>query len=214
MKIENGSSSALYRFSLVLPDKTIICRATNHPLANCEVGGLVTAFRPTNDPYCCVMPVKVTGIGDKGEIITLTPIGKPQKVQRRIFPRAKVESGISLKLQFRGSPGWYQSKKVNDISANGLGMTMYSRKPILAGQRVELEMVFELTTRRHRVNASGEVVYSTLQNEGMREFVVGIKFTNISDLDQTMLIEYVEEELKRQQPKKAPAKPKNRKKAS
>jgi len=142
------------------------------------------------------MPAKINLIEDNGRTITLVPMGRPNKIQRRVFPRVVAESGIKLKLEFDNSNSMYKSMKVYDISGGGIGLTIYSRKPILIGQRARLEIEFHM--QKNKVKARGEVVHSTLRNENSREFIIGIMFVQISEEDQVRVLEFVAAEIKRQ----------------
>lgn len=177
---------------MFMPDKTIICKAVDRPLVDgVEIGGLLTIIRPT-DEGSCVIPVKVTAISDKGEIIATTPIGKPQRVQRRVFPRIKIDNNIQMKIQFDRYNSRYKSLKVYDVSGGGVGATIYSKNPIEVGQLARLEM--ELSNRQNKINAIGKVVHCTMRGSSTSEYLLGFKFVEISELDQQRIIEYVTEE--------------------
>ncbi len=178
-----------------MPDKTVICKSVDRPLAEgIEIGGLLTVVRPA-DEGSCIIPVKITGISEKGEIVAVMPIGKAQRVQRRVFPRIRTENNIQLKLQFDRYNSRYKSLRVYDISGGGVGVTIYSKNPIDVGQQARIEI--ELFNRTNRINAAGKVIHCTLRNSSTREYLLGIKFTEISEIDQQRIIEYVTEEQRR-----------------
>lgn len=180
-----------------MPDKTVICKSVGHPLGNdCAVGGVLTIVRPTDDGTC-IVPAKITGIGERGEIITLLPSGKPQKVQKRVFTRVRVDAGVQLKLQFDSSNSRYKSMKVHDIGGGGVGVTIYAKNPIETGQLVRLDI--ELAMRKYKITARGEVIHCTLLNPNAREFLLGIKFIEIKEKDQLKIIEFVEDEYQKQE---------------
>jgi len=182
---------------MVMPDKTVICKSVGHPLGNdCAVGGVLTIVRPTDDGTC-IIPAKITGIGERGEIITLLPSGKPQRVQKRVFTRVRVDTGVQLKLQFDSSNSRYKSMKVHDIGGGGVGVTIYAKNPIETGQLVRLDI--ELAMRKYKISARGEVIHCTLLNPNAREFLLGIKFIEISERDQLKIIEFVEDEYQKQE---------------
>jgi hypothetical protein len=180
---------------MVMPDKTIICKAIDQAyLRDIEVGGIISVIRPT-DEGSCIIPARVAAISDKGEILAITPAGKVQKVDRRVFPRVKIESGIQLKLQFDRFNSRYKSMRVYDISGGGVGISIYAKNPIEIGQIARLEI--EMYGRQNRINAVGRLVHCTLRNESSREYLLGIKFTEISELDQQKIMEYVANEQKK-----------------
>jgi len=182
---------------MVMPDKTVICKSVGHPLGDdCAVGGVLTIVRPTDDGTC-IVPAKITGIGERGEIITLLPSGKPERVQKRVFTRVRIDTGVQLKLQFDSSNSRYKSMKVHDIGGGGVGVTIYAKNPIETGQLVRLDI--ELAMRKHKMTARGEVIHCTLLNPNAREFLLGIKFIEIKEKDQLKIIEFVEDEYQKQE---------------
>jgi hypothetical protein len=180
----------------VTPDKTIVCKIVDDVLSSgCEVGALVNIIRPISEGSCA-MPAKISSIEDNGRTITLVPMGRPTKVQRRVFPRAVIEGGVKLKLEFDNSNSLYKSMSVFDISGGGVGLTIYSKKSILIGQRARLEIEFH--THKNKIQARGEVVHSSLRNGNSREFLIGILFLQISEEDQAIVLEFVAAEMQRQ----------------
>ncbi|MHB8840381.1 MAG: flagellar brake protein [Candidatus Aquicultor sp.] len=183
---------------MALQDKTIICKAVERPIMHgCDVGGLLTVVRPTDDGSCA-MPVKVAAIGDKAEIIAIIPIGKPQRIQRRAFPRIRTDSGIQVKLQFDNQVNRYKGLKVYDVSGGGIGVTIYSRNPIEAGHRTRLEIELN-SLKSNKIRVRGEVVHCSSKSPGATEYLLGIKFTEIDQRDQHKIIEFVAGEQRRQE---------------
>ncbi len=162
----------------------------------CDVGGLLTVVRPT-DEGSCAMSVKVAAIGEKAEVIAVIPIGKPQRIQRRVFPRIRMDSGIQVKLQFDNQVNRYKGLKVYDVSGGGIGVTIYSRNPIESGHRARLEIELN-SLKSHKIRARGEVVHCSSKSPGATEYLLGIKFTEIDQRDQHKIIEFVAAEQQRQ----------------
>lgn len=197
VRIESKDAFALYKFSMVMADKTIICKAIDQAyLRDIEVGGLITIVRPT-DEGSCLMPTKVAAISDKGEILALTQFGRVQRVERRVFPRVRIENGIQLKLQFDRFNSRYKSMRVYDISGGGVGISIYAKNPIETRQIARIDI--EMFGRQNRISAVGRVVHCTLRNESSREYLLGIQFIEISEDDQQKIIDYVANEHKKQE---------------
>ncbi len=163
----------------------------------CDVGGLLTVVRPTDDGSCA-MSVKVLAMGEKADIIAVSPIGKPQRIQRRVFPRIRMDSGIQVKLQFDNQVNRYKGLKVYDVSGGGIGVTIYSRNPIEAGHRARLEIELN-SLKSNKIRARGEVVHCSSKSPGAAEYLLGIKFTEIDQRDQHKIIEFVAQEQRRQE---------------
>jgi Tfp pilus assembly protein PilZ len=142
------------------------------------------------------MPAKISAIEDNGQTIALVPMGRPTKVQRRVFPRVIAEDGVKLKLEFDNGNSLYRSLQVYDISGGGIGLTIYSKKAIFIGQRAKLEIEFHM--HKNRVQARGEVVHCAQRSESSREFLIGIMFVQISEVDQAVVLEFVAAEMQRQ----------------
>ena len=182
---------------MVLQDKTIICKAVERPLIHgCEVGGILTVIRPTSDGSCA-MSVKVVAIGDKAEIVAIMPIGKPQRIQRRVFPRIRMDGGIQVRLQFDNQVNRYKGLKIYDVSGGGIGVTIYSRNPIEAGHSARLEIELN-SIKSNKIKACGEIVHCSSKGSGSSEYLLGIKFTEIDQRDQHKIVEFVAEEQRRQ----------------
>ena len=194
--MENRSAFALYKFVSLAPDKTIVCKVVDDVLSSgCEVGALVNIIRPTSEGSCA-MPAKISAIKDNGRTILLVPMGRPTKVQRRVFPRVIAEGGVKLKLEFDNSNSLYKSMQVYDISGGGIGLTIYSKKAIFIGQRAKLEIEFHMY--KNKVQARGEVIHCSQRNQGSREFLIGVVFVQISEGDQEVVLEFVAAEMQRQ----------------
>ncbi|HEY3373827.1 MAG TPA: PilZ domain-containing protein [Candidatus Aquicultor sp.] len=192
VKIESGGTSALYRISMAMADKTIICKAIDQPLTeNCEVG-LPISIVLANEEGSCLIPARIIGISEKGEIVAASPSGPIQKAERRIFPRVKIDSGIVLRLQFDRCNSRYKCMQVYDISGSGIGVNVYAKNPIHLGNTVQIEI--ELLSRQNKIIAAGKVVHCTVRNATSREYQLGIKFSQISSEDQQKLVKFVAEE--------------------
>lgn len=196
VRIENTFGFALYELSFVTPNKSVVCKAVDIPLTEgCEIGKLLTVIRPTDDGSC-VTQVKITDVGNKGETVTVEPVGNSWQVERRIFPRARTQSGVHLKIEFDNSNSMYKSMKIYDISGGGIGATIYAKNSVKAGQFIKFEI--EFNNRQNRISGRGEVVHCALRNPNAREYLVGIKFTEICESDQQTIITFVNEEFERQ----------------
>ncbi|MCL6472730.1 MAG: PilZ domain-containing protein [Firmicutes bacterium] len=197
VRLENDYGYALYRISMVMPDKTIVCRSVESPLVDgCDVGRPLTIVHSAAEGSC-VIPVKIISIADRAEIIAVMPIGKAHIEERRVFPRIKPGTNVQLRLQFDNSNSRYKSIAIHDLSGGGVGVDIYAKNPVQRGLRAKLEIDF--LNRQNRIHAEGEVTHCTLLNASTRQFLLGIKFIEISQADQQKIIEFVAAELKKQE---------------
>ncbi|MCL6472728.1 MAG: hypothetical protein K6T91_07960 [Firmicutes bacterium] len=195
-KIEGEAGYALYKFMMVKPDNSIVCKSLDKPYpGNCHVGGLMRVTWATEDGSCTI-PVKIVGLGGREDVIVFTPIGGAQEAERNEFKRVKPASGVHLKLQFEGSISRYNSISVYGISANSVSASVFSRSSIEAGQPLRVEI--DLYSLQSRIVARGVISNSVMSDTNSNEYILDIEFVDIAQLDQQKLEEFVAWEIRTQ----------------
>lgn len=189
VKVEGDWGNALYRFAMVKSDNTVACRALGQPLSGgCVVGGLlhITWHTEKGD---CTLPVKVTGIGGKGEVIVMSPLGNLEYAEKKDATKVKPASTVHLRLQFEGSNSRYNSIEILEMSGGGITAIIYSRVPVGVGLEGRLEI--DLYATQARIPAHGVIIRSEMHNSNSNEYLVEIDFVDIEQTEQQKLIEYV-----------------------
>jgi len=204
IRLEGNQSTSSYMLVDYRPDGTIVCRAIGEPIGGgYEVGSLLVITRVIGRGEYNI-PVKVTSISSKAQVITLQHVEEVVLIERRNYERVRAGSNVRVKLQFDGmGSSMYKSLRVQDIGGGGVSIIIRSRNPVSRGQYVNLTIDF--MSSQNRVSARGKVVHCTYQkNDESHEYILGIQFVGISAEDRAKVINYVEHELKKQKAQKEP----------
>jgi len=196
IRIESNKVLTTYALLKTKSNNTIICRAIGNPISGGgEVGSLLTIKHISGHGECDI-PAKITAISGRAEVVALQTLEEVSYVERRDDVRVKAGSNVRIKLQFDSSSSMYKSLCVHDISSGGIGVSIYSRKPVDVGQSVKLGI--EFFASQNRINVRGKVTHCTNTGDTDHEYLLGIQFVEISADNRNKISNYVENELRKQ----------------
>jgi hypothetical protein len=191
VKLENNTEAYTYKLAMILPDNNLVCKSISKAISEgFAVGSMINLVSPI-DNGSCVTPVQITAISHQAELVALKVMGRAHHVQRRMFARIRAGTGVQLKLQLDNHTSRYKSLEVSDISIDGVGVVIYSKSPIATGHYAKLDIQLPVVGNNNRVTARGQVVHCSAKNQHRMAYLLGIKFTELSEVDQRKIIEYI-----------------------